>query len=213
MAHATPVLEAQHRDKMGSRYALRLREAGRLPAVVYGHKLDPVHISLDAKAFDELLHHSAHLIELKVEGKSESCLIKDVQYDYLDTTPVHVDLARVDLNEEVELDMEVEFVGRPVGLNTAGAMLDHPLTVITIRCKASSIPDKLTHDVSSLNVEDAVYVSDLKLPEGVSTVTEGDTMMAHVIVQAAVAEDEDSDTSTTTQPEVIGAKKDDEVDD
>ncbi len=210
MTQKTPTLEAQPRDKMGSRYALRLREAGRLPAVVYGHKQDPVHLSVDAKAFAQILQQSAHLIEVAVEGNAEPCLIKDVQYDYLDTTPIHIDLARVDLNEEVEIEMEVEFRGEPIGLKTAGAMLDHPLTLITIRCKANQIPGALHHDVSELDVGDAVHVSDLVLPAGVTAVTEGDAMLAHVIVQAAVAEDEPAE--ATDEPEIIGGAKKEEGD-
>lgn len=208
MSHETPTLAASTRTKLGSRYALRLREEGKLPGVVYGHKQDPVHIAFDAKLFTEILHQSAHLINIEIDGKAEPCLIKDVQYDYLDTTPVHVDLARVDLNEEVEVELEVEFVGQAVGLKEAGAMLDHPQTSIVISCKANAIPESITHDVSALEVGGEVKVSDLALPAGVTAVTEADTLLAHIIVQAAVADDTD-DEAGDAEPEVIGAKKED----
>jgi len=212
MSNQTPVLEAQPRTKLGTRYAIRLRETGQLPAVLYGHKQDPVHLSIDARKLGDILHHGAHLIEVQLDGNTEPCLIKDVQYDYLDTTPIHVDLARVDLNEEVEVELEVEFTGHAVGLKEAGAMLSHPQTTIVIKCKASNIPDALTHDISELAVGENVRVSDLKLAAGIAAVTDGETLLAHIIVQAAVADTDDENTAGENEPEVIGGKKEDAPD-
>jgi large subunit ribosomal protein L25 len=211
MSHDTPTLEAAPRTKLGSRYALRLREQGQLPAVVYGHQKDPVHVSIDAKDLLEILHDGAHLIEVKVDGGTEPCLIKDVQYDYLDTTPIHVDLARVNLDEEVEIELEINFEGRPVGLDQEdGAMLTHPHTAITIKCKANNIPDEITCDVSGLNVGDEIRISDLTLPEGVSVADEADILLAHVVIAAAAPEPEDTDGDEAAEPEVIGKDGDDD---
>ena len=212
MSHQTPTLEAATRSKLGSRYAIRLREQGQLPAVVYGHQQDPVHVSVDAKALLEVLHDGAHLIEVKIDGNAESCLIKDVQYDYLDTTPIHVDLARVDLNEEVEIELEITFEGRPASLDQeAGAMLTHPHTAITIRCKANAIPDEITCDVSNLKVGDEIRVSDLVLPEGVVAADEADILLAHVVIAAAAADsDDEDDADASAEPEVIGKDGDDD---
>ena len=211
MAHSTPTIEAEKRDKLGSRYSLRLRQAGRLPAVVYGHQQDPVHISLDAKSFGELLHHAAHLVELKVDGAAESCLIKDVQYDYLDTTPIHVDLTRVNLDEEIQLELEVEFKGEPAVLETQdGAMLTHPHNTVTISCKANNIPESLTCDCSGLGLEDQIYARDLQLPDGVTLASEGDVLLAHIFIQQAVVDDEPDDAEAGDEPQVIGKDGDDD---
>ena len=190
MSQETPTLEAQTRTKLGSRYAIRLREEGKLPAVVYGHKQDPVHVSVDARELRDILVHGAHLIEVKVDGKAEPCLIKDVQYDYLDTTPVHVDLARVDLNEEIEIELEVEFVGEPDALKEAGAMLSTPHTSVTVSCKANAIPESLTCDINELGLEDSIYVNDLKLPAGITLATDANFLLAQIVIQQAVADDE-----------------------
>ncbi|MEM7627544.1 MAG: 50S ribosomal protein L25 [Planctomycetota bacterium] len=210
MSQQTPTLEAQTRTKLGSRYAIRLREEGKLPAVVYGHKQDPVHVSIDARELSDILHHGAHLIEVKVDGKTEPCLIKDVQYDYLDTTPVHVDLTRVDLNEEIEIELEVEFVGEPTALKQAGAMLSTPHTHVTVSCKANAIPESLTCDINELGMEDSIYVQDLKLPAGITLATEANYLLAQIVVQQAVTEDEGLAEGGDGEPEVIGAKKDEE---
>lgn len=209
MAHETPTLQASPRTKLGSRYAIRLREAGQLPAVVYGHKQDPVHVTIDAKALDEILHHGAHLINVAVDGNTEPCLIKDVQYDYLDTTPVHVDLARVDLNEEIEIELEIIFKGNPKALQEDGAMLSTPHTTVTVSCKANAIPEELICDVSKLGLEDAIYVQDLPLPEGVKLADEDDHyLLAQIVIQQAVAVDEDEAEVGDGEPEVIGKEGD-----
>lgn len=208
MATATPTLEAAVRTKLGSRYAIRLREDGKLPAVLYGHKQDPVHVSVDAKALHDILHHGAHLIEVNVDGSAEPCLIKDVQYDYLDTTPVHVDLARVDLNEEIEIELEVDFKGEPKALEEDGAMLSTPHTSVKVSCKANAIPESLVCDVSELGLEDGIYVNDLKLPEGVTLAEDANFLLANIVIQQAVVEDDDTEAGDG-EPEVIGAKKED----
>lgn len=208
MSHETPVLEAQTRTKLGSRYAIRLREQGLLPAVLYGHKQDPVHVSIDARALHAVLVGGAHLIEVQVEGKAEPCLIKDVQYDYLDTTPVHVDLARVDLNEEVEIELEVVFKGNPKALDEAGAMLSHPHTSVTVSCKANAIPDDLLCDISELGLEDSIHAEDLKLPAGVTLAMDANILLAQIVIQQAVADDSDDAEGADGEPEIIGEKKD-----
>ncbi|MEM6854956.1 MAG: 50S ribosomal protein L25 [Planctomycetota bacterium] len=207
MSHETPVLEAQTRTKLGSRYAIRLREQGQLPAVLYGHKQDPVHVAINARALHEVLISGAHVIEVQVDGKAEPCLIKDVQYDYLDTTPVHVDLARVDLNEEVTVELEVVFKGEPAALNEAGAMLSTPHTSANVSCKASAIPDDLICDISELGLEDSIYVQDLKLPDGVTLAEDANFLLAQIVIQQAVADDDTAEAGDG-EPEVIGAKDD-----
>ena len=208
MSHETPVLEAETRTKLGSRYSSRLRDSGRLPAVVYGHKEGAAHVSVDARAFNEIADSSAHLIELKVDGQAEPCLIKAIQYDYLDRDAVHVDFARVDLNEAVEVELGVEFTGEAVGLKESGAMLDAPHTTVVVACKANAIPDQLEHAIDELQVGQSVHASDLKLPAGVKLVTEGDLMLAHILVPSAAAATAGEDDAT--EPEVIGEKKDEE---
>ncbi len=210
MSHATPTLDAATRDKLGSRYATRLREQGQLPGVVYGHKQDPVHIAVDAKALREILHEGAHLIEVKVDGNAESCLIKDVQYDYLDTTPVHVDLARVDLNEEIEVELEITFHGEPAALQEDGAMLSTPHTSAKVLCKANNIPDELVCDVSGLGLDDSIYVQDLPLPDGVKLADDANYLLAQITIQQAVADDDLDNDAGEAEPEVIGKDGDDD---
>ncbi len=198
-----PRLEAQPRTSMGSRNALRIRKAGQLPAVIYGHKQAPVHVTVDKKAFIELAHRNVHLLEVAVGSATEPCLIKELQWDYLGSNVIHVDLARVDLTEKVTLEVEIELVGDPVGTKQAGAFLQQFHNVIEIECLATQIPELIKVDVSHLNVDEHLEVKDIKLPEGVTAVTDGDVAIAGVVI--AVAEEEPA-AGAAGEPEVIGKK-------
>jgi large subunit ribosomal protein L25 len=213
MSTATqPKIKADVRDRTGTRYAARTREAGQLPAVIYGHKKDPVSIAVDTKAMIALLHDNAHLIEVEVAGKTEPCLVKDIQWDYLGSTILHVDLARVDLTEEVEVEIEIELVGEAVGLKEVGAMIEQNTNTVQIKCRADAIPEKLTHDVSELGVGDSLLVSGLTMPPGVTATSEADTLVAHISIAKAEVEEEEA-VEGGDQPEVIGGKPEGEGED
>src|ERR1700710_2899954 len=107
---------AETRTQLGSRANKRLRDSGKLPGVIYGHKLDVVPITLPKKEVVKHLDHGTHLFALNIGGKAENVLIKDVQYDHLGIDVLHVDFARVDLNERVDVTVPLEFKGEPKGL-------------------------------------------------------------------------------------------------
>ena len=101
MKHKAPTIEAKAREKVGSVYARRLRKAGRLPAVIYGHKKAPVPITIDEDEILSHLRHGTHVLTVDVEGaRPETCLVKDLQFGYLGDNVIHVDFARVDLGAQ-----------------------------------------------------------------------------------------------------------------
>lgn len=214
MSTATqPTINAVVRERTGTRYAARIRAEKKIPAVIYGHKQDPVHVAVDAKEMIALLHHNAHLIEVSVADKSEPCLVKDIQWDHLGKNIIHVDLARVNLSEEVEIEIEIELVGDAIGLKEAGAMLDQASSTVEVKCRADAIPEHLTHDVSGMGVGDSLLVSGLTLPAGVTAVSDPDTLIAHLTISKAGEEADAEEAAAAEQPEVIGGKPDDEGDD
>ena len=214
----TPSLEVTPRTKRGTRYAKRDRAAGLIPAVIYGHKEGTVHITMDAKTFTDILHHEAHLIDIKLDGKSEHTLIKDVQWDTFGIEVIHVDLERVDLSETVEVEIELQLTGEPKALKEGGNVLDHPTTMVTVSCRADSIPSHLEHSIADLGVGEPVTVGDLTLPAGVKIVTPEDQLICQIStvkVDESVAEAieggaEASAETEADEPEVIGKGKDDE---
>ncbi len=209
-----PEIQATVRERLGTRYAARLREEGQLPVVVYGHKKAPLHVSVDFKQLNDLLHDNVHLLKITTDqGTTEACLIKDVQWNHLSSRIIHADLARVDLTEKVTVEVVLEFTGNAVGLKEAGAILEHPVNSIEVECLATNIPQTIVVNVEALEAGQSLSVSNLTLPQGVVAKTEGDTVVASVQVQAEVVEEEA--TEGGDEPEVIGrpAKEDGEAGD
>lgn len=207
----TPTLKVTARTKIGTRYAKRDREAGLIPAVIYGHKQGPVHVTVDAKTFTDILHSEAHLIDVTLDGKSEHTLIKAVQWDTFGREIIHVDLERVDLSETVEVEVELQLIGEPAALKTAGTVLDHPTTMVTISCRADSIPSHLEHSIADLGVGDPVTVADLTPPAGVKIVMPEEQLICQIVgVKGDTDDSAADDASEAAEPEVINKGKDEE---
>ncbi|MEM9296673.1 MAG: 50S ribosomal protein L25 [Planctomycetota bacterium] len=207
MAHEIPTLAAQARDRVGTRYARRLRDTGQIPAVVYGHKQDPVAIALNLRDIDDAIHHGAHTLRIKLPEGEETCLVRDIQRDHLGDKLVHVDLARVDLSETVQIEVDLEFHGESPALKEAGSVLLHEMQTLTIACRADSVPEAIRVDTSALSRDHHITVADVELPAGVTAADDPGKLVASIsFVKAAPAEDE---TAEGDQPEVIGEKKDD----
>jgi len=206
----TEIISAARRETVGTKAARRLREAGQIPAIIYGRQSDPQAVALPAHEVEVALQHGSHLLQLSLDGKELQYLIKDVQYDYLGTTPVHLDLAQVDIHEVVEVSVPIELRGTPVGLGEGGA-LDQVMVDLPIRCKVTDIPESIRPNVTGLKLGETLHVGDLKLPEGVEAVSEATE--AVVIIRAlAVAEEapEPEEAEETAEPEVIGREKKEE---
>jgi large subunit ribosomal protein L25 len=212
MSHETPKLDASPREKVGSVYAQRLRKQGRLPAVIYGHKLDPVAISVDEKEILTHLRHGTHVLTIEVQGaKPETCLVKELQFGYLGDNVIHVDFARVDLEEEVEVAVHLNFVGEPHAAQQAGAILSHDVTSLDVRCRVDAIPDEIKVDLNRMGEGTVLTIADITLPPGVTAVDDPETPVAHVAYvkkeEEAVVGEEAEVEAAATEPEVITEAK------
>lgn len=187
MASKVIPLPAETREKLGTRVTRRLRAAGKLPAIVYGHKQDAVNVTVPAKPFHEALNKGAHVFELGIGGKKENALLKDVQYDHLGTHIIHVDFARVDLNEKVTVTVGIELKGDAAG-EKEGGITQQTLSEIEVECVVTEIPDAIIYNVSNLKLDESVHVRDLPLPKGVVAITDGDLIVAvcHAVKEEVV---------------------------
>lgn len=215
MSGKTTQLSAEKRERTGSRYAQRVRNSGGLPAVVYGHKEEPVSITLNAHEAIGHIQKGEKLFELELGGNKQHVLLKDLGYDYLGTNIIHADFARVDLNERVDVNAHLRFVGDAKGLKTAGSIMMHPHTEIELNVLISNLPDHIDVDVSNMEVGDVIHASDVKLPlESMKLVSDPDTIVAQIMLKA-VQEDEGEAGEVGAEgasPEVIKEKKDKEED-
>jgi len=209
-----PQLSAEVREKLGTRYTRRLRDQGQLPAVVYGHGEKPLHVSVSGKELVDLLHHNAHLVELSVGSETVPCLVKEVQWDHLSAHIIHADLTRVDLNERVTVDVEIELFGdaEAPGLKEDGAILEQPLANLQIECLATDIPEKIRVDVSGMNAGDSITVADVSLPDKITASSDPETTVAHIAIVQEVSEEEIAGEAGEAEPEVIGRPAEGEED-
>lgn len=213
MHEEAPNLSVTVRDRVGSRYAKRIRETGGLPAVVYGHKEEPLPIRLDAREAGKYISKGEKVFSMDLNGKQQYVLLKDIGYDYLGTNVIHADFARVDLNERVDTRAHLKFVGEPKGLKKAGAILMHPVNELELNCLITNLPDVIEVDVSGMDVGDMLHAGEIKLPvDTMELLTDADTVVAQIVV---VKEQEETAEAATVdgaaEPEVLTAKKDDEA--
>src|ERR1043165_1721551 len=173
MAKQGVQIDAKARGELGSRANKRLRELGLVPGVVYGHKEAVIPVTLPKKELVNHLHHGAHLFDLSLDGKSEKVLVKEVQYDHLGLEVLHVDFARVSLDEKVEVTVPLELMGEPKG-EAEGGVLQQIISELEIECLVTDIPELIRHNVSEMKLNDVLHIKDLQLPPGVRCLQDGE---------------------------------------
>lgn len=204
MASQTVNVTVKPRAELGSRANKRLRDQGLLPGVIYGHKQDVLPITLPKKETVNHLSHGAHVFSLALDGKTETVLVKEVQYDHLGMEVLHVDFARVDLTERVTVTVPIELRGTPKGA-ADGGVLQQVMADIEIECVVTDIPEVIRHAVSDMELNAVLHIKDLKLPAGATPTHDPELIVATVkaIVEAAAPEAPEG----SAEPEIIGKKK------
>ncbi|MDG3006715.1 50S ribosomal protein L25 [Paludisphaera mucosa] len=191
----------------GTRASRRLRKTGRIPAVIYGHKQAVVPISLSALDARSMIEAASHLAELDLGDQTETVLIRDVQWDHLGREILHVDFARVNKEELIETEVELEYKGDPVGVGEGG-LLETIVRTLTVKCPAGAIPDSIKVDVSGLALNGSIHVRDLQLPAGVVVEADPDVLLVHVVPPAQDVEPSTA-AADAVQPEVIKPERKD----
>ena len=187
----TIALPAEPRERVGKGAARAVRRAGRVPAVIYGDRKDPLTISLDPRDVDRELHKPgffATLYDVEVGGKKHRVLPRDVQLDPVSDRTVHVDFLRVAQDTEVTVNVPVNFVNEEEspGLKRGG-VLNIVRHEIEFSCRADAIPQQIELDLTGLEIGDSVHISMVKLPDGVTpTITDRDFTIATVAAPSAV---------------------------
>ena len=214
------VLKADRRTQVGKQAVKHLRLKGRLPAVVYGEKQDPIVCSVDRKELEVILHDQGRnaLLSLDLpDGQAQdTTIIKEIQHHPLKGEMQHVDFHRISLTEKIIVEVAVEAEGNPVGVRTEGGILEHMLYELEVECLPTDIPDKVVFDVTEMSIGDTIHGSDLVVEGNVEIVTESDRSVFVVVppTVAQVAEDEEEEEALEEEemqePEVIERGKRDE---
>ncbi|MHC4111544.1 MAG: 50S ribosomal protein L25 [Planctomycetota bacterium] len=204
-------LTATIRENTGSKAAAKERKQGRVPAIVYGHKKEPVAISLDAHNLAEGLHHGHRLMDIKIGKKTQKVLIKDLQYDYLGRNIIHADLVRIDITETIKITIPIELKGTAKGTQEGGVISEHT-DHLEIECQAANIPESIVVTVTDMDVGDTLHAADVELPPGVALSSSPDILLITCsLVAAAKAAEELEEEEEAAAPEVISEAKDAEA--
>ena len=195
-------LQAEVREHIGSKAAAAIRAKGRVPAIVYGHKEEPVAISLDAHDFAEGLHHGHRLMDITVAGNTGKMIVKDVQFDYLGRRIIHVDLMRVDVTERIRISVPIELKGTAKGTQEGGVVEQH-MDHLDVECPVIRIPESVVVSVKDLDVGQVIHAGEIALPEDVKLVMPAETIMVSCRVLAEVKTTEQVEAETPVVPEVI----------
>ncbi|WP_403020681.1 50S ribosomal protein L25/general stress protein Ctc [Salinibacterium sp. GXW1014] len=179
-------LVADVRDNFGKGFARRLRAAGKIPAVLYGHGTEPLHIALPGHETALLLRKANAILELEIDGKTQTGLVKDVQKDPVRQLIEHVDLMVIRKGEKVQVEVPVHVVGEAA----PGTALEQEAHTILIEAPAIEIPESLEISVEGVEAVTHLNADAIVLPKGVTLVAEADTLVVSVVVPTVQAEPE-----------------------
>ncbi|MEP0846573.1 MAG: 50S ribosomal protein L25 [Phycisphaerae bacterium] len=198
-------INGQRRAPGGRHANQRLRRAGLLPAVIYGHKQPPECVAVSRHELELALAHMSHVVKLAMDGAETHYLLKEVQYDHLQKTPVHVDLMRVDVKERVHVHVPVELRGDAPGIHEGGELV-HVITELHVECPLLEIPGVLRARIDHLVIGEAVHVRDLELPPNVKPLHEPEDIVVVCRTKRGISVGEEAPVAAeaAAEPEVIG---------
>ena len=190
-------LKAIVRESIGSAESRRLRKDGNIPAVVYGLGMDPLSVAVNAREFRNALKTEAGtnvIINLEVGSENYTALAREIQKHPYRDEYLHIDLIQIDLTQTVEADVQIDFVGIPVGVKEEGGLVQTINSSISISALPTNIPTSIELDISALNVGDNLTATDVNLPEGVELANEEDeSLLVTITLPRAAVEEEDLD--------------------
>jgi large subunit ribosomal protein L25 len=200
-------LPAEARERAGKGASRDLRRNGRVPAVVYGDKKEPLSVHVEEKLLAKMLssgHFMNSVVMVEVGGKANRTLPKDVQFHPVTSRPVHVDFLRIGEHSKVTVAIPVRFDNEEEspGLKRGGVLnvVQHDLELI---CDAAHIPDEIHIDLTGLDIGDSIHISDVKLPEGTkAAIDDRDFTVATVVAPSAMKAEEEEEAPEGEVPTV-----------
>lgn len=201
-------LIAHRRQEQGKQKAKALRQAGKIPAIIYGHGKPAIPLMFDAKDLLPVFKHGSSenvIITLKLadEKREFKAIIKEAQTEPIHNMLLHLDLQEIQLKEKIKVKVPIILTGTPDGVKNAGGILEHILDMVEVACLPTDIPDQITLDIQHLKVGQSLHISDIKFDKG-EVITEASKVIATVlapIVETAAAEV--PATEEVKEPEVI----------
>ena len=201
-------LAVDSRDTQGKRRNRRLRAAGRVPAILYGHGLENVSLTVGADELASVIRHGSRLVSL-TGVINESAFIRELQWNTWGTHIIHVDFTRISEHEIVEVRVNIELRGEAPGVREGG-VVNQLVHEVEIACPASVIPEKLVVNINHLKLNDTITLGNLELPQGAKLLVDDLEAVAVQCVVPAELPEEGAGEAVPGEPEVIGAKEEEE---
>jgi large subunit ribosomal protein L25 len=197
-------LETEIRSKLGKGSARATRRAGLLPAIVYGGSQEPQAIAVDPRLIHKEMQKNdffTKLLDLKIAGKTERVIPRDIQFDPVTDVPLHLDLMRVSKDSRITVSVPIHFLNeeKSPGIKRGG-ILNIVLHKVELSCLADEIPDQLTVDLTGLEIHDAIHLHDMKLPQNATALhAERDMTIATIVspTKATKAEEAEENAAAT----------------
>jgi len=206
-------LAVERRDAIGRAAVRKLKARGVVPAVIYGGKENPEPLQVLRRDVSVMLSHAAGeniLVELEIAGEktTRTAMVQEVQHSPVGGDVLHIDFHAVSMDEKIEADVPLEPAGTPNGVKNFGGLLEQSLRALTVSCLPRDLPDKITVDVSNLEIGDSIHVRDIKLPNGVAAKVQPEltvfSVLAPTVEEEPVAPEAEA---AAAGPEVIKEKK------
>jgi large subunit ribosomal protein L25 len=203
-------LNAFARSVSGRAEVKKLRDAGRVPATIYGRQNKPENLELLAREMSDLIHHSASeniLVDLAVDKSKRLALVQEVQHHPLSGKVLHVDFHEVNENEPVTVMVPVETTGEAVGVKTGGGVLEHVLFKLKVRSLPKNLPEQILIDVSALEVGKSIHIGEIKAPEGVEIIGSKTAPVVAVAMPKTEVEEAPAEAAAAGEVEMTKEKK------
>ncbi|MEW1963273.1 50S ribosomal protein L25/general stress protein Ctc [Microbacterium sp. NPDC077644] len=198
-------VHAEVREQFGKGFARRLRAAGKIPAVIYGHGTEPVHVALPGHQVSLIIRRANALLELDIEGKDQLALVKDVQKDPVHQIIEHIDLLVVKKGEKIQVDVPVVVTGEPF----AGTVANLDATSIAVEVEATHIPEHVEVSVEGLEEGAQITAADVKLPKGATLLADPETLIVAVYVPTEEPEAEEGEEAPEAEAPAEAAAEED----
>jgi large subunit ribosomal protein L25 len=209
------VLQAEHRNIIG-KHVKSLRREGKLPAVLYGRRIDPIPVALDLRETSRILGHLtlSALVTIRLNGDEHIAIIRDKQRNILTGELLHVDFQVVSMQDKIRTSVALNFAGESPAVEVMGAILVTEMDQVSIECLPGALPESITVDLSNLReIGDVIYLKDLAFPEDVDILDDLENTVA--VVAAPRREEEEEEVTEAVgfeEPEVVEKGKQEDED-
>ena len=188
-------VHAELRSSFGKGFARRLRAAGKIPAVIYGHGTEPQHVALPGHETALIIRKANQVLDLQIEGKSQLALVKDVQKDPVHQIIEHLDLVVVRKGEKVTVDVPVHLEGE----SAPATSVNQDSTTVSLEVEATHIPENVVVSIEGLEEGTQILAGDLKLPSGATLVTDPEVLIVGITGEVAVDLGEESEGASSDE--------------